>query len=106
MNITKHDITAQAVSILLSPNPPNQRMELELAIAKAFSEKQKLPFNDNGFHGQIWNMFNEVFWDLIMASVITPGIDETRYELPYFRLHSQASENLKRLEQARKDSGL
>lgn len=47
-------------------------------------------------------MFNEVFWELIVDKIITPGMTSVHTDLPWFHLHSQASENVKRLEQGQK----
>ena len=46
-----------------------------------------------------WKIYSEVFNDLIIDKVITPGYDNANPELPWFRLHSEARENLGRLEQ-------
>ena len=38
----------------------------------------------------------EVFWDLILDRVITPGYNYPNSKLPHFRLHSEAGKRLKR----------
>jgi hypothetical protein len=38
----------------------------------------------------------EVFWDLILDRIITPGTDDIN-PLPFFRVHSEAGDRLKRL---------
>jgi hypothetical protein len=35
-------------------------------------------------------LVQEIFWDLILERVITPGLDFPNSELPYFRLHSES----------------
>jgi hypothetical protein len=108
MKTTKAEIRAIALSILVSPNPPCQKVNLNMAIASALAAKCGLQRYepDGKLFGENWIMFNEVFWELIVDKIITPGMDSVRADLPWFRLHSQASENLKRLEKAQEDSGL
>jgi hypothetical protein len=36
----------------------------------------------------------EIFWDLILERIITPGWGLPNSELPYFRLHSEVDENI------------
>jgi hypothetical protein len=38
----------------------------------------------------------EVFWDLIVERIITPGFDFPNSELPFFRVHSEAPPNIKK----------
>jgi hypothetical protein len=108
MKTTKAEIRTIALSILVSPNPPCQKVNLDKAIASALAAKCGLQRYepDGQLFGENWRMFNEVFWELIVAKIITPGMDSVHDDLPWFRLHSQASENLKQLEKTQKDSGL
>jgi hypothetical protein len=39
----------------------------------------------------------EIFWDLIVERIITPGWDFPNSELPFFRVHSEAKERLNKL---------
>jgi len=100
MKTTKSEIGTIALSILFSPNPPCQKVNLDKAIASALAAKWDLPRSEPGglLFGENWLMFNEVFWELIVDKIIMPGLDSCNPDLPWFRLHSQASENLKRLE--------
>jgi hypothetical protein len=108
MKTTKSEIKTIALGILFSPNPPRQKVNLDMAIASALAAKNGLPRYEPDGHlfGENWLLFNEVFWELIVEKIITPGMDPCNPDLPWFRLHSQASENLKRLEQSQRDAGL
>jgi hypothetical protein len=111
MKISKAELKSIALFILLhTPNPPSQLVNLELAVANEFRRRRGLSPQPEeiaeGFRGADWLVFQEVFWDLIFERVITPGTDSSNAELPRFRIHSEARENLKRLEQAQKQSGL
>lgn len=99
MKATKSEIKTIALDILFSPNPPHQKVGLDMAIAAALAVENGLPRYEPDGHlfGENWLMFNEVFWELIVDKIITPGLDPCNPDLPWFRLHSQASENLKRL---------
>lgn len=50
-------------------------------------------------HGQLAEkdlmIIQEVFWDLVIDKVITLGSDHANPEFPFFRLHSEAENNLK-----------
>jgi hypothetical protein len=102
MNTTKSEIRAIALEILFSPNPPHQMSNLERAIVDALVTKGGYRQQMDEFSGENWLIFSEVFWDLITDKIITPGWDISNAELPWFRLHSQANENVKRAAQARK----
>jgi hypothetical protein len=41
-------------------------------------------------------IMHEVFWDLFIDRVITIGLDCNNREFPWFRLHSEAEENVKK----------
>ena len=41
-------------------------------------------------------LLREVVWDLIAEKVLTPGLNVENHDLPYFRLHSEAQQNLKK----------
>jgi hypothetical protein len=41
-------------------------------------------------------LVQEIFWDLILEKIITPGWDVPNWKLPYFRLHSEAEQRLKK----------
>jgi hypothetical protein len=107
MKTTKAEIRAIALSVLFSPNPPHEKVGLDMAIASVLAAKSGLQRYEPDGHlfGENWLMFNEVFWELIVDKIITPGVGSVHTDLPWFRLHSQASENLKRLEQVQTDSG-
>ena len=97
---TKSELRAVALNILLNnPQPPNQFVKLELAVAASVNPSRPHPA---GFSGDEWLLFREVFSDLILDKIITVGRDSANSELPYFRIHSEARENLKRLEQVQK----
>jgi hypothetical protein len=108
MKTTKSEIKTITMGVLFSPNPPRQKVSLDMAIASALAAKNGLPRYEPDGHlfGENWLMFNEVFWELIVDKIITPGLDSCNPDLPWFRLHSQASENLKRQEQAQRDLSL
>jgi hypothetical protein len=108
MKTTKSEIKTMAIGILFSPDPPRQKIDLDRGIASALAAKNGLPkYEPDGMlFGENWLMFSEVFWELIVDKIITPGMSSVHAELPWFRLHSQASENLKRQEQYQRDSGL
>jgi hypothetical protein len=107
METTKSEIKTIALGILFSPNPPCQIVDLDKAMASALAAKSGLlRYEPDGqLFGENWLMFNEVLWELIVDKIITPGMTSVHTDLPWFRLHSQASENLKRSEQVQTDSG-
>jgi hypothetical protein len=106
MTTTKSDIRAIALDILLdTTNPPKQKVNLDLAIASELARKAGRPKQGDALSGNEWLMFDEVFWDLIMDRIITPGMDMANSGLPWFRLHSEARQNAKRAEQVQKQSG-
>jgi hypothetical protein len=107
MNTSKPEIKTIALGILFGPDPPCQIVNLDKAIASALAAKSGLlRYEPDGqLFGENWLMFNEVFWELIVDKIITPGMTSVHTDLPWFHLHSQASENVKRLEQGQKDSG-
>jgi hypothetical protein len=41
-------------------------------------------------------LVQEIFWDLIVERVLTIGADAANSQLPWFRLHSDAKDNLRR----------
>jgi hypothetical protein len=43
-----------------------------------------------------WLIVSEIFWDLIVERVITVGLDSSNPKLPWYRLHSEAVQNLER----------
>lgn len=43
----------------------------------------------------------EIFWDLVVDKIITPGLDPSNAQFPWFRLHSEAESNRKKVEEKR-----
>jgi hypothetical protein len=42
-------------------------------------------------------LIQEIFWDLILERIVTPGWDVPNGDLPYFRIHSEAKDQPKKL---------
>jgi hypothetical protein len=100
--ITKAKLRSITLNILLNnPHPPNQFIKLELEVASAVNNKLNRSPSNPGLWEE-WLLFKEIFYDLLADKIITVGADHANSELPFFRLHSEARENLKRLEQAQK----
>jgi hypothetical protein len=101
MKTTKAEIREIALDLLLnSDEPPTQKDHLDDRILEELKRKRadkpdKQEQNAEGSSEYNWHMFNELFWDLILDRVITPGIDAIHAALPNFSLHSEAREKSK-----------
>ena len=101
MKATKSEIRDIALDILLNtPHPPNQKAAFDLAIAEALVRKTGQGQRRDELVRENWVTFNEVFWDLMLDRIITVGIDSAHAHPPWFRLHSEVRENLRRAKQA------
>ena len=49
-----------------------------------------------------WLLVQEIFWDLITEQIITIGLDSANPVWPWFRLHSEAVQNLECKNSSRK----
>ena len=54
-----------------------------------FPRQERLEYND-------LMIVQEIFWDLVVERVLTIGMNSDNAEYPWFRLHSEATANLKR----------
>ena len=52
------------------------------------------PAGDQRLGEADWLLVNEIFWDLVAGRVLTPGMNSSNAEFPWFRLHSEAAANL------------
>ena len=102
MKTTKAEIRKIALDLLFNADePPTQKDHLDDRILEELKRKHadkpdKHLQDAEGSLEYDWQMFNELFWDLILDRVITPGIDAIHPKLPDFRIHSEAREKPKR----------
>ncbi len=107
MKTTKAEIRKIALDLLLNADePPSHKDHLDDKILDELKRKHgdkpdKQQQDAEGSSEYDWQMFNELFWDLILDRIITPGIDAIHPALPNFRLHSEAREKSKH--EARRD---
>jgi hypothetical protein len=104
MKTTKAEIRKIALDLLFKADePPTQKDQLEDEILDELKRQHgdqpdkpdKEEPSAEGASEYDWQMFNELFWDLILDRIITPGIDAVHPALPNFRLHSEAREKAK-----------
>ena len=75
---------------------PNQVGHLFAGVAQVAARRAGRPegLDDPRLDSEDATLAHEVFWDLILDRIITPGADDIN-PLPFFRVHSEA--DLKRL---------
>ena len=99
MKTTKAEIRKIALDLLFKADePPTQKDQLDDEILEELKRRRADKPDKKDAEGSSeydWQMFNELFWDLILDRIITPGIDAIHPALPNFRLHSEAREKSK-----------
>jgi hypothetical protein len=97
MKTTKAEIRKIALDLLFNAEePPTQKDHLDDRILEELKRRNAdKQHAEEGSSEYDWQMFNELFWDLILDRIITPGIDAIHPALPNFRLHSEAREKSK-----------
>ena len=76
---------------------PNQQAHLLIGVAEVLIRRGEPPNtsrsfhsgNDPELHADDELLAMEIFWDLIIDRIITPGMDKVN-PLPHFRIHSEA----------------
>lgn len=108
MNKRKRLIRKLVLGLLLRENAneiPRQYSELKSLLAEALARHAGIvnPTNalsafsrEHQLEGADATILLEVFWDFVVEKVITLGLDDCNPTFPWFRLHSEALENLKK----------
>lgn len=103
--MTKTEIRNIMLDIIAGREPiryePNQRGYLFSGIVQVADRRAGRPesMDDPRLAPDDAVLALEVFWDLILDRIITPGLNDIN-PLPFFRVHSEAGDRLKKKEQA------
>jgi hypothetical protein len=68
----------------LYPQSESARMSEEMAAATFNREPHEIDLSKDD-----WALLSEVYWDLVLDRVITPGMDAQNREFYRFRIHSE-----------------
>jgi hypothetical protein len=89
MNIRKKELKDLMVSIIVKkPSGTLGGLLRDMAEALPRGQRPNGPVPELAEQDALWTL--EVFHDLIIDKIITPGKDLTQPSLPYFRVHSEA----------------
>ena len=102
--MTKDELRTIVLDVIFGKVPvtytPTQFVHLTIGVAETIRRRQGLQPTPHDPGVQLTPpeclVVNEIFWDLIAERVITPGVNASNLELPWFRLHSEAKTNLER----------
>jgi len=81
---------------------PTQFENLAVGVAEVIENRESGGKNQTagGFSSQLGSadkmILQEVFWDLFVNKIITLGMNEANPGYPWFRLHSEAEQNINR----------
>jgi len=107
MNTSKAELRAIVLDIVFGRETvrysASQFEHLAIGVAEVLQRRQSpagppsgsvWPAGDQRLGEADWLLVNEIFWDLVAGRVLTPGMNSSNAEFPWFRLHSEAAANL------------
>lgn len=104
MNARKSELRDIVLAVIFGKEevnyPPNQFNHLAMGVALILSRRSggvSFSSPEPRLSNSDTMLVQEVFWDLVVERVITIGLDAENSLFPWFRLHSDAETNLKRV---------